>query len=153
MLLLLVIVLQTVVFSRLPFFNVTPDIMLVLVVCYAVVEQTEMAFAAAALVGLVQDIMGSGIYLNTVSKLLAASVVSTVRESFLGEEFSLSALMVAVLTPSILLVEAVLLYSVADRSIDWMILAGRIALTTVYNLLFVPLLLPLVDRAFKEQRS
>ena len=60
---LLVVILQSVVFARLHFFGVSPDLILVSIICFAVLEKRERAIVFAAGTSFLQDILSFGIYL------------------------------------------------------------------------------------------
>ena len=147
--LLIVIVLQTVVFARLGFLGVRPDLILVSVIIYAVINDARSAAMFAALTGLCQDILSFGLYLNMITKVIVSILVSTFKDSFLGDVYSQVATLVAIFTPTLLLVEAVLLYFMTNRQLDPQHLLLQIGLGTIYNLLLVPIFLPLARRLLR----
>ena len=144
-----VVALQTALFSRFRFFGAAPDLVLVAVIIAAVLDQgmTAVLFAAAA--GLCQDVLSIGPYLNLLTKTLAAGAITLLRRSFLGDECSLIAGLVAALTPLLMLLELAGVPA-AGRVAEPLPLAGRIALSTLYSLLLVPLLLPAARRVFRD---
>ncbi len=147
--LLIVIVLQTVVFARLGFLGVRPDLILVSVIMFAVLSDARSATIFAAVTGLCQDILCFGLYLNTITKVIVSLLVSTFKDSFLGDVYSQVAALVAIFTPALLLVEAGLLYFLANRQLDIQYLLLQIVLGTLYNLVLVPIFLPLARRLFR----
>ena len=142
--LLIILALQTVVFARLNFFGVTPDLILVSVIIFSVFSNSRNAILFAAASGFLQDILATGLYLNTLVKVLAATVVSIFRESFLGNEHSLAAGMVILLTPATLLFEALVYYYFLGLELNAMFLFMNIFVGTVYNLLLLAILFPIV---------
>jgi rod shape-determining protein MreD len=150
--LLLVVVVQTVVFARLNFFGVSPDLILVAVICFAVLDKGRTAVLFAGASGLIQDIMSFGLYINTITKVVIASLVTVMEESLLGDDYSMVASLVAVFTPLSLLVEAAALYLFAGRGLALSYFALRVVLGTLYNLILVPICLPLTRRLLHEKK-
>lgn len=138
------LVVQTVVAPRLNFFGVTPDLILVSVIIYAVLEEQGPAALFAAASGCLQDILTAGAYFNFILKVIVAGAVGALRDEFSGDEYSLAAGALAVVTPLLLLLEAAVLALFYDRRPDIPYLLFRMAAGTVYNLLMVPLLFPII---------
>ncbi|KPJ67196.1 hypothetical protein AMJ44_07360 [candidate division WOR-1 bacterium DG_54_3] len=147
---LVIIVLQTVVFTRLNLFGVSPDLILVSVIGYAVLEKRQDSALFAAGSGFIQDILSYGIYLHTITRVVACSLVSTIKENFAGGELSLIAGLVAVFTPLVLIVEGGIYSIFWGRALDLVHLATTIFIATVYNLFMVPILFPIIKRVSHE---
>jgi rod shape-determining protein MreD len=147
---LTVLVLQTVIFSRLNFMGVSPDLALVSVIIFAVLEERSPSTLFAAAISFVQDCLSVGPYLNTVFKTVISNVISGVRERFVGDEYSFAAGMVAVLTPAYVLIEGAVLYLVFQKETGFSYLIIKILVGTIYNLLLVPLLFPAVKAVVNE---
>ena len=141
---LAVVIVQTVIAPRLNFFGVFPDLVLVSVIVFSVLNERTPATVFSAAAGFVQDILSTGIYLNTIVKVLAANVVITLKEEFAGDEYSFAAGMVAAFTPVILLLEHLVFFFFLDRQFSLSALLFKMAAGTVYNLLMVPLLFPII---------
>jgi rod shape-determining protein MreD len=142
-----VLVLQTVVFSRLSFMGVTPDLILVSVVAFAVLEERTPATFFSAALGFIQDLFSSGIYLNVIIKTIVSNVISSVKEGFMGDEYGFTAGMVAVFTPLCLLLEGLALSLVFHKQFDLAFIIFKMAAATIYNLVLVPVLFPAVKWA------
>jgi len=143
---LAVIILQTVIFPRLSFMGVYPDLILVSVIAFAVLAERNSATLFSGSLAFLQDISSAGIYLNTIVKVIVSNVVCSLKEEFMGNEYSLTAGLVAALTPLILITQAGILYFFFEKNLSWSYLIFSMAATTVYNLLMVPLLFPVVKR-------
>ncbi|MFH1576555.1 MAG: rod shape-determining protein MreD [Candidatus Margulisiibacteriota bacterium] len=148
--LLAALVLQTVVFARLNFFGVVPDLVLVTVIIFAVKEnyQATVLFAAAA--GFLQDVLSAGIYLNTIVNILVATLVSTSKQSFLGDEKLLVAGLVAIFTPLLFVFEGLVFFVFYSRPFDLQHLIVSIVLGTLYNLLLALIFLPLTRMLLRD---
>jgi len=147
---LTILVLQTVIFSRLNFMGVSPDLALVSVIIFAVLEERSPSTLFAAAISFVQDCLSVGPYLNTAFKTVISNVISSVRERFVGDEYSFAAGMVAIFTPAYILAEVFFLYFVFQKEIGLLHLVIKIAVGTIYNLLLVPLLFPAVKAVVHE---
>lgn len=143
---LLMIALQSVVFARLSFFGVSPDLVLVSVISFAVLEKRNRATLFAAGSSFLQDILSFGIYMHTITRVVACSLVSTVKESFAGNGYSLTAGLVVFFTPLILIVEGGFYSLFGGRPIDIMQLLFTILVATFYNLFMVPVIFPIVKK-------
>ncbi len=143
---LLVIVLQTVVFARLNFFGISPDLILVSVISFAVLERRSRATLFAAGSSFLQDILSFGIYMHTITRVVVCSLVSTVKESFAGSEYSLIAGLVMFFTPLILIIEGGFYWLFGGRPIDIRQLLLTIFVATFYNLVMVPIIFPIVKK-------
>lgn len=150
---LVIIVLQTVIFSRLSYLGVVPDLVLVSVIAFAIREERRPATFFSAAAGFLQDIFSAGIYLNTIIKVLVSNAVSTVKEEFLGDEYSLMASMVAFFTPLVLVVEAAVFYFLFKTDLNIFQLLFRMVAATICNLLLVPILFPIVKGISREEKE
>ncbi|MDD5594106.1 MAG: rod shape-determining protein MreD [Candidatus Margulisbacteria bacterium] len=141
---LAVIVAQTVIFPRLNFFGVIPDLVLVSAVAFAVVAERTPSNIFSAVISLIQDILSTGIYINTLVKVIAANAINSVKEGFAGDEYALTAGMVALLTPIQLLAEGAILYFFWERQFSPAYFIFKLLAATIYNLMLVPLIFPLI---------
>jgi rod shape-determining protein MreD len=139
-----VFLLQTVILPRFSFLGVVPDLVLVTVVFYAVLLERTPATLLSALAGFLQDVLTAPFYLNTIVKTVAASAVSTFRARFIGDEYTLIAGLVALCTPLSVLAEVLTLHFIFQREFSLWSCLFRLVAGTVYNLILVPLLYPLV---------
>ena len=145
-----VLLLQTVLLPRFSFFGVVPDLVLVTVVFYAVLLERTPATLLSALIGFLQDVLTWPFYLNTIIKTVAGAAVQTLRERFVGDEYTLIVGLVALLTPLSVLVEGATLHFVFQREFSLFYFVFRLVAETLYNLLLVPLLYPLVQVTLDE---
>jgi rod shape-determining protein MreD len=147
---LLILVLQTVVFARLNFWGAVPDLVLVSVIIFAILDKNQKSTLFAAGSSFLQDILGYGIYINTITKVLVSSLTSIIKESFIGDEYSLAALLVAVFTPLTLTVEGLILYLFFDTQFEAYAFVITVLITTVYNLIMVPVFLPVIRKLSRD---
>lgn len=143
---ILLIILQTVVFSRLHFFGVSPDLILVSIICFAVLERRERSIVFAAGASFLQDVLSFGVYLHAMTRVAVSWLVNSVRESFAGNDYSLAAVFVFLLTPLVLVVESGFHSIFGGRPFDLGHLLFTILVGTFYNLFMVPLLFPLLRK-------
>ncbi|OGB87574.1 rod shape-determining protein MreD [candidate division WOR-1 bacterium RIFCSPLOWO2_02_FULL_46_20] len=148
--LLFITVLQTVVLARFNLFGFAPDLILVSVIIFAVLGGRNRATLFAAGSGFIQDILCFGVYLNVLTKVVAAAVVAIVKESFLGNEYALILSLVAVLTPGTLIVEGMLYLFVLGRNVYLPHFFLTIIVTTILNLIVVPILLSFMRQLARE---
>jgi len=144
---LAVLVLQTVVFPRLNFMGVIPDLFLVSVVAFAVLAERTPATnhdgswpvtLFSAFSAFLQDVLSTGIYFNTILKVVIGNVVCSIKERFIGDEYFLAAGMVLIFSPLYLfLTDGVIHF-------HFLYFVFRVVATTIYNLLMVLLLFPIV---------
>ncbi len=147
---LLILVLQTVVFPRLSIFGAFPDLILVSVVLFAVLEEQPRSTFFAAGTGFLQDVFSYGIYTNTIFKIVVCSLVGKIKESFIGNEYSLVAGLVVVFTPLVLIFERGIQAIFFKAQIDLLHLFFMIILTTIYNLVMVPIFSPIMKRILQK---
>jgi rod shape-determining protein MreD len=132
------------------FFGIVPNLLLVLVIILTVLEEEPItSLLLAALAGLAQDALASGPYLNTGVLVMTATLISLIKQSYTNDEYSFIAGLVALFTPLSLIVEAVLLSCFLDRTIVWPELFLNLVLGTLYNVILVPVCLPLLRKALK----
>lgn len=131
--LLAVLLLQTVVLPRLNFFGVIPDLFLVSAIVFAVLEERTPATLFSASAGFIQDLFSAGVYFNTIVKIMASNLVSSIKEEFMGDEYQLATVLVVLFTPAILIIEGLL-----NAPAPYYFVFRMIA-TTLYNLLVFPL--------------
>ena len=143
---LLVVVLQTVIFARLSLRGVSPDLILVSIVGFAVVEKKPRAVLFSAGAGFLQDILSFGIYMHLISRVAVSVLISNIKESFAGNEYALVAGLVAVTTPLVLIFEGGFYSLFWGRSFEIGYWGATILIATIYNLVMVPVLFPIVKR-------
>lgn len=93
-----------------------------------------------------QDVLSFGIYLNTIVKIVISLIVNLLKENFMGNEFIFSVILVVVFTPLSRLFEVGILYFFGGSQFDYYSIIVNTILATVYNMLFVPVLFPIVKR-------
>lgn len=143
---LALIVVQTTLLARLNFFGVTPDLVLVAVVIYAVLNPRPFSNVFAAGSGLIQDVLSTGVYINTLVKIILSNIVCNLKENFSGDEYQLILGLVMVSTPAVIVLEALFHLLVLKQSFSPYYFIFRLVAGTGYNLLSVPLLYPLLRR-------
>lgn len=136
---LTVLILQTAIFSRLSFLGSMPDLILVSVIAFAVIEEQVPAAGFAALAGILQDVLSAGIYLNLLVKVLASNLVSFVKQKFIGDEMFLAGMMVAACTGLILVLQYLTYYFVFGRQFSFWAFIFRLLFETAANLLLTPI--------------
>jgi len=144
---LLIIVLQSVVFSRLNLWGASPDLVLISVIIFSVLGAEVPALLFAALSGFLQDIFSFGLYFNTISKVVISKIVSILRESFIGDRYSLAFGLVAVFTPLSLMGEGVVFWG---KDINLVGFSLKLLLTTLYNLVLVPICYFIINKLGHE---
>lgn len=144
--LIAIIVLQTVVFARLNFLGVVPDLILVSVIIFSVKDKWQSATIFAGAAGFLQDVLATGPYINTIIKVLVCTIINHIKESLWGEEYSMIAGLVVSFTPLLLIIEMIVL----KRPFDPAHLLFHIFLGTLYNLIFVPILLPIIRKVLHD---
>lgn len=144
--LLAVLVLQTVVFARLNFWGAMPDLVLVSVIIYAVLEDRTSATIFSAVFAFLQDLFSAGIYINVITKVVVSSVISLIREEFIGNDFSLAVGLVVVFSPLIILIDGLVRCFFLGQHFGLFYFAFRMAAATAYNFAAVYLLFPFMKR-------
>jgi rod shape-determining protein MreD len=144
LLIVALLTLQTTVLPRLSFLGVTPNVVLVAVVIVAVLGKREEAVIFAALAGLGQDLLSRGGYWQTVGSVLISALITNFRAELRGDSYALAAGLVVLLTPLLLLVEFGALLFFQGRGVSLAYVALLLTAGTIYNLLFVPILYPLL---------
>lgn len=143
---LAILILQTVVFPRLNFMGVVPDLILVSVIVFAVVEERNPSTLFAAVLSFLQDLFSAGVYLNTIAKTIISNLISSVKEGFVGDEYSLCLLLVLIFSPLYILVEGGVLYFFFQKQFGLFYFIFRMVAATIYNLALVPILFPIVRK-------
>jgi rod shape-determining protein MreD len=141
---LVVLVVQTVVFPRLNILGASPDLILVSVILFSILNQRDKSIVFAAGTGILQDILSFGAYINIISKVFVAFIVGMLKESFMGDELQFGLLLVLVFTPLSLFVEMGFFSFFNLREISLNSLYLDIVLITIYNLVMVPVLFPFI---------
>lgn len=148
---LAIAVLQTVVFSRLAFLGVIPDLVLVSAIVFAVVQQRTPATLFAAGAAFIQDLLSAGIYLNVIIKTIASSVVGGIREKFVGDEYKFAAGMVAAITPVCVLAEGLILFFIFQKQVSPFFMLLKMIFSTLYNLILLPAIFPVIKKISHAQ--
>lgn len=146
----LISILQTIVFPRFNYFGVVPDLFLVSVIIFAVLRKESDALFFAFAVGFLQDLLLHGPYLQTISKIVAAFASNKIKSEFWGDEYSLAAGMVAFLSVTFMLLEIGYCF-IISRNLSLTFLLFFLSARTVFNLLMVPFLFPIMARIVDEK--
>jgi rod shape-determining protein MreD len=146
--LLSVIVLQTVAAARFNFLGVFPDLVLISVIIFSVLEEEIPAVILAALFGFAQDLLTGGIYINTLLKTSLCLAINIIKERFSGEENTLIYGLTATVSPLFIIISGVV-QLVGGARLDLFYFIFTLFAGTLYNLLLVPLLLPLIREVQK----
>jgi len=146
-----VLVLQTVVFARLNFLGVMPDLVLVSVIAFAVAGERVPSNLFAAGLAWLQDLLSAGYYLNTIVKLVVNNIIVAVRDNYSGDDYSLTAGLVALFTPLQLIAEALIVYFFLAGRFSPAYFAFKLVAATLYNLLLVPLVFPVVRGLCRDE--
>ena len=141
---LAILVLQTVIFPRLNFFGALPDLVLVSVIAGAIAGEALPSNVFAAALALSQDLLAAGPYLNTIIKIIVNNIAGRLHDGFVGDDYALAAGLVALFTPLQAIVEGLIVYFFFGRQFSPAYFVFRLAAETVYNLLLLPLIFPLV---------
>ena len=128
--LLVIIALQTALCARLPIWGAYPDLVLIAVIVFAVREQFGPGLIFAFFSGLFQDLSGTGAFLNTLTKPLAAVLISFIKENFLEDDTLLVYYMVLALTPLFMVSKAL----IVGEALIW----SNYLFATLYNLFLTP---------------
>lgn len=99
------LVLQTTLFSHLRFWGIIPDLVLILVVCFALLKGATEGAIVGFFCGLLEDIfLGQALGINAVSKMLIGFLVGLTEEKVFKENpwVSVVALMVATFLDNLL---------------------------------------------------
>jgi hypothetical protein len=134
------LLLQTVILPHFAFWGVIPDVILVAVIIFAVLDDKGRSplFAAGAALG--QDFLARGGYWQVLVCVLVSALISVFRDRFLGEDQPLAVWLVAMISPLYALVEAAVIILLLGGAIAPGYFILKITAGTIYNLLFVPLL-------------
>lgn len=147
-----VLTVQHVILPRLSFLGVTPDLVLVAVIIYSVLGRETPATVFAAVLAFGQDLYARGGYWNMALKVLISAVISNFKAEFMGDEYALAALLVMVISPLYLLAELLVMTLLLDRQVSLAYAAIKLVAGTIYNLLLVPLLFPLLKELTSADR-
>lgn len=148
---LAVIILQTVVFARLNFLGVVPDLILVSVIAFAVTAEHLPANIFSGAIAFLQDLLAGGFYLNTIIKVVAANVVSAVKAGFVGDDYALAAGLTALFTPIHLVIEGAVYYFFLAKQFSFFFFIFKVFVATIYNLLLAALVFPVVREINRDE--
>ena len=143
-----VIVLQTVAAARLNFLGVFPDLILVSVIIFSVLEAETPAVVIAALFGFAQDLLARGIYANMLLKTLLCLAINIIKERFSGNENTLIFSLTAIVSPLFIIISGISQLAGGAR-LDLFYFIFTLLAGTLYNLLLALLLLPLIRKVRK----
>jgi rod shape-determining protein MreD len=150
LLLLFVYLLQILFVSRFALFGVKADLILIVTTLFAVTYGPEDGFVIGLLFGLIQDILGGVLYMNTFSKAILGFLVGTFKESVLGTEEMVALSAVCVATVTNFLLELVILFFFFGKPVaSPLTLFITLGLSCLYNGLFAPFLFPVVRAVSK----
>lgn len=141
---LIILVLQSAVLPRLNIFGAIPDLLLVSVVVMAILQTDLQSAFFAAISGFFQDILSFGLYLNTITKIIVSKTISISKENLIDDPYFLALGFVAVLTPLIWGIEGAVFYFLFGRKIVLLPFVFRIIVATLYNLILVPVVFPVL---------
>ncbi|MBI5399146.1 rod shape-determining protein MreD [Candidatus Saganbacteria bacterium] len=145
------VICQTVLLPQLIFFGVIPDVFLISIIVFTVIDHGVEPIFFAFLAGFFQDLSAVGPYFYTMSRTLVAGGAAMVRQSFLGDEQALILALVAFLTP-LLLVGQIILFGIGGEiSRSPVAFSFKIIAATIYNLFLAPLILFLLRRMLNEE--
>lgn len=148
---LLLWVLQTVVLARLNFFGSVPALILIGVIILAVIEGGPRAYAIAIIFGLLLDFCSVGPYWQFIVTVAACALVINLKNRLVGDDYSLALKFVVLLVPAWLVLEAAWLVLGLGRELNPWAVFFRLFLTTLYSLIFVPLIYPLMEQIINDQ--
>ncbi|MBU0630194.1 MAG: rod shape-determining protein MreD [Candidatus Margulisbacteria bacterium] len=150
MFLLVLLLGQTVLLPFLTFFGAMPDLFLVAVIVYAVMAERGGSTFFAAGAGFLQDLFSSGLYLNTLTKVLVGLLVGGISNEVVGDVRSFAASMVAIITPLVLIGEGLVIYFWQGNHFSVFYYLLIVLLTTIYNLAFVPAIYYVLKKLVNE---
>lgn len=148
---LLVLLVQTVLFLWLNLFTYIPDLFLVSVIIVAVIQGRNVSTGFALLAGLLQDVFSFGLYLNTIIKAMVSNIVSLTTDEFVGDEQLLIFALIAIITPSLIILEILAKGWLAGQSLDLFYYVFKIIVTTGLNLVVALLLIPILKGIYHER--
>ena len=142
----LLLILQSSVFSRLCLFGVGPDLVLVAVVIFAVLNQDEKSTLFAAGTAFLQDLLSYGIYLNLVLKVAYTALINAMKKNFMGSEFFLAAVLLALFTFVTFILTGIIYPLLSGKPIDYPAWLLTVLIAMLYNLVFLPILFPILKK-------
>jgi rod shape-determining protein MreD len=141
----LLLVFQNVVFSRLNLFGISPDLILIAVIGMTVLADARQALGFAIVASLAQDLL-SVYYFNTFFNLALCLIILLIKERFEGEHQQLAIWLVLAFSPLQIIVQTLVsLIAFKSAPAGWL-LAQKIVLLTLYNLLLMPIILGLLEK-------
>ena len=137
---ILLLVLQIGVFSRLRVFGVAPDLILVAVVAFTVINQDEESILFAAGSALLQDLLCYGLYLNLILKVVYSAAINAIKKSFMGSDFLLAAGVLVVFNLITFILTGIIFPLLGSKGIDYLAWLLSTLSASLYNLLFLPII-------------
>ena len=149
---LVTLVVQTVFIPYVRLFGVIPDLLLVMVAISSILAGRRYGVIVGALAGVFQDIFSSTVYVHTISKIIIGYIIGFIKENILGGEEAISAVIVFIVSVIASVIDISLLYFFMGRSVSS---AYYIFITIIiysfYNIVFVPVLYPMIKSAVVEK--
>ena len=150
LLLIFVYLLQILIVSRFAFFGVRADLILIVTTLFAVTYGPEDGSAIGLFFGIMQDLLGGVMYVNTFSKAILGFLVGTFKESVLGTEESVAVSAVCVATVTNFLLELVILYFFFGKPLaSPFTLFFVLLISCIFNSVLAPICFPMVRAASK----
>ncbi|MFA6430857.1 MAG: rod shape-determining protein MreD [Candidatus Margulisiibacteriota bacterium] len=142
----LLILCQTVIFPRLNFFGVIPDLFLIAAVVFSVLEEEKSAMITATIIGFVQDIFSEKIYFNTVFKGIASAIINFIKADFKGDDYSFSAMMLIIYSAGWVAVQHIFLFYFLGKQVSIFNFIFIFCAQTGYNLILLPVIFSIITR-------
>ena len=143
--LILVYLLQVIVISRFAVLGVAANLPLIVTALFAVTFGAEKGFIVGLICGLIQDILGGGFYINTISFGLLGFLIGTFKESVLGTEEAVSLAAVIAATVTAFVFELLLLFFFFGKPLGSPIsILITLAISCLYNSVITPVLYPAI---------
>jgi hypothetical protein len=100
--------------------------------------------------GLLLDLCSIGPYWQLIAALSACALVINLKNRLFGDDYSLALKFVVLLVPAWLVAEAVWLVLGLGRELNPWTVFWRLIFTTVYSLIFVPLIYSLIEQIVND---
>ncbi|MFA5839394.1 MAG: hypothetical protein WC890_01905 [Candidatus Margulisiibacteriota bacterium] len=141
-----ILIIQNVLLGRINIFGGFPDLILTSIIIFSVLTEIESATIFAFLAAFSAELLGYGVFVSLLSKVLMAVSANILRDSFWDDKFSLSLCFVTIFTPITLCLEAWILgFFFGHNFLLWGFM-GTIISSTILNSLMVFVLFPIIKR-------
>lgn len=144
--LIIIALIQNVFVGRLIFFGGFPDLILTSIIIFSVLSEIEPAAIFAFFAAFCSELLGYGIFVGVLPKVLAALAANVLRDSFWDNKFSVALCLVAAFTPITLGLEAAVLIIFFGHNFLFWGGIGTIISSTILNTLSVFIIFPLIER-------